>query len=169
MAGISGNGTKTSTLQYLTRKSFWELRFSWPSSPSPSLGPWSPYDYEEFAGRGYQPPSKEHWFGTTIMGRDVFTQVVFGLRSTLLVGFLAGTIASAIGLVVGFVSGFFSGKAPDEGLMALTNIFMVIPSLTLLIILSAYLPYRGIATQAIIVAATAWPWTARAVRLRPYP
>src|SRR5690554_1538422 len=124
----------------------------------------TPYDYEEFAGPGYQRPSKTHWFGTTIMGRDVFTQVVYGLRSTLLVGFLAGTIASAIGLVVGFVSGFFSGRAPDEGLMMLTNMFMVLPSLALLIILSAYLPYRGIVTQSLIVAATAWPWTARAVR-----
>ena len=94
----------------------------------------------------------------------MFTQVVYGLRSTLLVGFLAGTIASAIGLVVGFVSGFFSGRAPDEGLMMLTNMFMVLPSLALLIILSAYLPYRGIVTQSLIVAATAWPWTARAVR-----
>ena len=124
----------------------------------------TPYDYEEFAGPGYQRPSKTHWFGTTIMGRDVVTQVVYGLRSTLLVGFLAGTIASAIGLVVGFVSGFFSGRAPDEGLMMLTNMFMVLPSLALLIILSAYLPYRGIVTQSLIVAATAWPWTARAVR-----
>ena len=124
----------------------------------------TPYDYEEFAGPGYQRPSKTHWFGTTIMGREVFTQVVYGLRSTLLVGFLAGTIASAIGLVVGFVSGFFSGRAPDEGLMMLTNMLMVLPSLALLIILSAYLPYRGIVTQSPIVAATAWPWTARAVR-----
>src|SRR5690554_5124710 len=129
------------------------------------FGPlFTPYGYEEFAGPGYRPPSKEHWFGTTIMGRDVFTQVVYGLRSTLLVGFLAGTIASAVGLVVGFVSGFFSGRAPDEGLMMLTNMFMVLPSLALLIILSAYLPYRGIVTQSLIVAATAWPWTARAVR-----
>jgi len=124
----------------------------------------TPYGYDDFAGPGYRPPSREHWFGTTIMGRDVFTQVVYGLRSTLLVGFLAGTIASAIGLVVGFVSGFFSGRAPDEGLMMLTNMFMVLPSLAILIILSAYLPYRGIVTQSLIVAATAWPWTARAVR-----
>jgi peptide/nickel transport system permease protein len=129
------------------------------------VGPYlTPYDYEEFAGAGYLPPSKDHWFGTTLMGRDVFTRVVYGLRSTLLVGFLAGTIASAIGLVVGFVSGYYSGKAADEGLMMLTNVFMVIPSLAILIILSAYLPYRGIVTQSLIVAATAWPWTARAVR-----
>ncbi len=124
----------------------------------------TPYDYEEFAGAGYLPPSKEHFFGTTINGRDVYTQVVYGLRSTLLVGFLAGTIASIIGLLVGFLSGYHGGKVLDESLMMLTNIFMVIPSLALLIILSAYLPYRGIATQSIIVAATAWPWTARAVR-----
>lgn len=129
------------------------------------IGPFlTPYDYEEFAGAGYAPPSKDHYFGTTLMGRDVFTRVVYGLRSTLLVGFLAGTIATAVGLVIGFISGYYSGQAPDEGLMMLTNIFMVIPTLALLIILSAYLPYRGIMTQSLIVGFTAWPWTARAVR-----
>ena len=56
----------------------------------------TPYDYEDYAGAPYLTPSPAHWFGTTIMGKDVFTQTVYGLRSTLLVGFIAGTIATLL-------------------------------------------------------------------------
>jgi peptide/nickel transport system permease protein len=122
------------------------------------------YDYEEFAGAGYLPPSSEHFFGTTIMGKDVYTRTVLGLRSTILVGLIAGTIATLLGCIIGFVSGYYGGKFIDEALMMLTNIFLVIPTLALLIILSAYLEYRGIMTMCLIVGFTAWPWTARAVR-----
>lgn len=124
----------------------------------------TPYGYDDFAGEGYLPPSKTHLFGTTLMGKDVFTRTVYGLRSTLAVGFMAGTIATLIGCVIGFVAGYYGGKFWDEALMMMTNIFLVIPTLALLIILAAYLPYRGIFTISIIVGVTAWPWTARAVR-----
>jgi len=122
------------------------------------------YDYEDFAGPGYMPPSKDFWFGTTLMGKDVFTRVVYGLRSTFVVGFVGGTIATFVGLIIGFLAGYYSGKLTDEVLMMITNIFLVIPTLALLIILSAYLPYRGILSQSVIIGLTAWTWTARAVR-----
>lgn len=129
------------------------------------LGPLlTSYEYDEFAGEGYLSPSSEHFFGTTIMGKDVYTRTVLGLRSTIIVGLIAGTIATIIGCLVGFVSGYYGGKIIDEILMMMTNIFLVIPSLALLIIISAYLPYRGITVMSFIVALTAWPWTARAVR-----
>ncbi|HBL36885.1 MAG TPA: ABC transporter permease [Firmicutes bacterium] len=124
----------------------------------------TPYEYEEYAGDPYLAPSKEHWFGTTIMGKDVFTRTVYGLRSTLVVGFLAGTIATLIGCVIGFVAGYYGGSLFDEFLMMMTNIFVVIPQLALLIVISAVLEARGIVLMSVIVAATAWPWTARAVR-----
>ncbi|MBF8436203.1 ABC transporter permease [Halanaerobiaceae bacterium Z-7014] len=124
----------------------------------------SPYGYNEYAGEGYLPPSSDHYFGTTIDGRDVFTRTVYGLRSTLLVGAIAGTIATLIGCIVGFLSGYFGGTIFDETLMMLTNIFVVIPQLALLIVIAAFLEVRGVVAMAIIVAITAWPWTARAVR-----
>ena len=124
----------------------------------------TPYEYEEYAGDPYLAPSKEHWFGTTIMGKDVFTRTVYGLRSTLVVGFLAGTIATLIGCAIGFVAGYYGGSLFDEFLMMMTNIFVVIPQLALLIVISAVLEARGIVLMSVIVAATAWPWTARAVR-----
>ncbi len=124
----------------------------------------TPYGYDDFAGEGYLPPSRTYLFGTTLMGKDVFTMVVYGLRSTIVVGFVGGTIATIVGLIIGFLAGYYGGKFIDESLMMLTNIFLVIPTLALLIILAAYLPYRGIFTESIIVGLTAWPWTARGVR-----
>ncbi len=124
----------------------------------------SPYEYNEYAGAGYLPPSSQHFFGTTIDGRDVFTRTVYGLRSTLLVGAIAGTIATLVGSVIGFVSGYYGGTIFDELLMMLTNIFVVIPQLALLIVIAAFLEVRGVVIMAVIVSLTAWPWTARAVR-----
>ncbi|HEY8543092.1 MAG TPA: ABC transporter permease, partial [Pseudothermotoga sp.] len=106
---------------------------------------------------------KQHWLGTNTFGQDLFTQTVYGLRSSLLVGLLGGGLATVVGLIVGFMAGYKGGWF-DEFLMMLTNILMVIPTLALLIIIAAYLPYRGVFIQSVIIGLTAWPWTARAVR-----
>ncbi|MFW5719264.1 MAG: ABC transporter permease [Halanaerobium sp.] len=124
----------------------------------------TPYEYGEYAGEGYLPPSTDHFFGTTIDGRDVFTRTVYGLRSTLLVGAIAGTLATLVGCIIGFVAGYYGGTIFDELLMMLTNIFVVIPQLALLIVIAAFLEVRGVVVMAVIVSLTAWPWTARAVR-----
>jgi len=117
----------------------------------------------EYVGQGYQPPSRDHWLGTTTFGQDVFTQLVYGIRSSFFVGLVGGGIATIIGLIIGFLAGYEGGWI-DELLMMLTNILLVIPTLALLIIVAAYLPYRGVFIQSIIIGLTAWPWTARAVR-----
>jgi len=122
------------------------------------------YDYEEFAGAPYANPSFQHLMGTSIFGRDVFSQVLYGLRSTFVVGFVGGTLGTVIGLIIGFFAGYRSGSMLDEILMMMINILLVIPTIALLIILSAYLPYRGVITQSMIIGFTSWPWVARAVR-----
>ncbi len=114
-------------------------------------------------GIPYSPPSSRHWLGTNSFGQDVFMQLVFGLRSSLLIGIIGGGLATLIGLVIGFVSGY-SGGMMDELLMMLTNIMLVIPTMAVLIIIAAYLPYRGVLIESIIIGLTGWPWTARAVR-----
>ncbi|MFN2340053.1 MAG: ABC transporter permease [Halanaerobium sp.] len=124
----------------------------------------SPYEYNEYVGAGYLPPSSDHFFGTTIDGKDVFTRTVYGLRSTLLVGAIAGTIATLLGCIIGFLSGYYGGTIFDETLMMFTNIFVVIPQLALLIVIAAFLEVRGVVIMAVIVSLTSWPWTARAVR-----
>lgn len=73
------------------------------------------------------PPSAEHWFGTTQFGQDLFTQFVYGIRSTFLVGFLGGGIAAVIGMTIGFVAGYKGGWI-DEVLNMLTNVVLVLPT-----------------------------------------
>ncbi|HPE69988.1 MAG TPA: ABC transporter permease [Thermotogota bacterium] len=125
------------------------------------------YEPLDYAGPGYRSPSAEFWLGTTTFGQDVYAQFVYGLRSSFLVGLLGGGVATLVGLLVGFFAGY-KGGWPDEVLMMITNIMMVIPTVALLIIIAAYLPYRGVVIQGIIIGLTAWPWTARAVRAQTF-
>lgn len=120
-------------------------------------------DSTDFVGPHNQPPNTEFVLGTTSLGQDVMAQMVEGSRNSLIVGFLAGGIGTLIGLLIGFVSGY-KGGIIDEILMMITNIFLVIPTIAILIILAAYLPYRGIVIESILIGCTAWPWVARAVR-----
>lgn len=129
------------------------------------IGPYISYykDPLEYVSMSNLPPSRENWLGTTTFGQDVFTQFVYGLRSTFFIGLFGGGLATIIGLLIGFIAGYKGGLL-DDLLMMLTNILIVIPTLALLIIIAAYLPYRGIGIQSVIIGLTAWPWTARAVR-----
>jgi peptide/nickel transport system permease protein len=114
-----------------------------------------------------EPPSKEYWLGTTAPGQDVFAQFVYGLRSSFVVGALAAAIASVIGMAVGFVSGYRGGVL-DDLLSMLTNIVLVIPTLAVLIIVSAYLSVGSLRTEAILIGLTSWPWAARAIRAQTF-
>jgi peptide/nickel transport system permease protein len=113
-----------------------------------------------------QGPSGAHWLGTTQSGQDVLSQLLIGARSTVVIGFLAGTIATILSVVVGVAAGYFGGLA-DDLLSMLTNVFLVIPGLPLLIVLAAYLP-PGTGSNpfviALIVSVTGWAWGARVLR-----
>ncbi len=111
----------------------------------------------------YDSPSKEAWLGTDNFGRDVFTQLMYGTRTSLIIGFIAGIVATAIGLVIGTVAGFRGGNT-EEGLMAITNVMLTIPSIVILILISLALSNRSIIVMGFIIGVVSWPWTARAVR-----
>jgi peptide/nickel transport system permease protein len=108
-----------------------------------------------------------YWFGTTLLGQDVYAQFVNGLRLAFIVGILGGGIASLIGMLVGFVAGY-RGGAVDEVLNMITNIVLVIPTFALLLVIAAYLKVRGITTEAIFIGCTSWPWAARALRAQTF-
>ncbi|MGJ6979389.1 ABC transporter permease [Aestuariimicrobium soli] len=101
--------------------------------------------------------------GTDNEGQSVVANLVYGTRTSLLVGLIAGLVASAIGLVIGLVAGYAGGMI-EEILMGLTNIVLAIPGIVIVILLSVSLPSRGIITLALVIGITSWPWTARAVR-----
>ncbi|GAA2204074.1 ABC transporter permease [Nonomuraea monospora] len=121
----------------------------------------------EYGPKPMNPPSGEHWFGTTTFGQDVFVQFVHGLRSTFAVGVIGGGIAAVIGMVVGFVAGYRGGLV-DEVLNMLTNIILVIPTLAVLLIINAYLGIRSVAVQGLFIGLTQWPWAARAIRAQTF-
>lgn len=132
------------------------------------IGPFTTeFDPTDYAGPGYQSPNSEFIMGTTFFGQDVYSQFVYGLRSSFAVGITGGLLATGIGLLIGFFAGYKGGWI-DEILMMFTNVMMVIPTIALLIIIAAYLPYRGVTIQGVIIGLTAWPWTARAVRAQTF-
>lgn len=113
--------------------------------------------------RGHQPPSADLIFGSTRAGKDIFSQVLYGGRISMLVAFTAATMTTIIALAVGVSSGYFGGKI-DETLMAFTNVLLVFPQLPLLIILAAFLGQVGPFIIALILGLTSWPWGARVMR-----
>src|SRR5688500_7906692 len=115
-------------------------------------------------GLAYMPPSSEHWLGTDHLGLDMLSLLVLGLRSSLYVGLLAGSVATVVGTLIG-VYGGYKGGLLDDVLTVLTNLFLVIPQLIILILLSASLQEgRSRTLIALIIGFTAWTWSARAVR-----
>jgi peptide/nickel transport system permease protein len=103
--------------------------------------------------------------GTDNFGRDVLTELVTAIRVSLLIGFVAGIVATLIGLTLGLLAGYVGGMV-DDIIMFITNLFTVIPSLVLLILISFSIGQenRGPTTIAIVIGVTSWYWTARAVR-----
>lgn len=103
--------------------------------------------------------------GTDNFGRDVLTELVAATRVSLQIGFVAGIIATLIGLVLGLLSGYVGGIV-DDIIMFITNLFIVIPGIVLLILISFSIGQenRGAFTIAVVIGLTSWVWTARAVR-----
>jgi peptide/nickel transport system permease protein len=115
-------------------------------------------------GLPYQPPSPGHWLGTDHMGVDMVSLLVAGLGSSLYVGCLAGLVATTVGTLIGVYGGYKGGWL-DDLLTVATNLFLVIPNLILLILLSSSLQEgRSLTLIALIIGCTAWTWSARAVR-----
>jgi peptide/nickel transport system permease protein len=111
----------------------------------------------------YSGPTAANWFGTTGNGQDVFSQMIYGSRITLMVGLAAGALATLVAVTIGLVAGYRPG-AVDEVLSFITNLALVIPALPLMIILAAYLQGRSIWTIVLVVAFTSWATGARVIR-----
>ena len=110
-----------------------------------------------------QAPSLHHLFGTTDQGVDVFAQVAWGARQSLLLGAIAAVIATALGTVLGLTAAY-AGGIVDELIMLVTNVFFVIPTIPLLIDVTAFLHKKGMLTMALVIACTLWAFEARILR-----
>jgi len=101
-------------------------------------------------------------FGTNGQGQDVFSQTIWGARQTLFVGFSAGIIVVVIGALIGGIAGFYGGRV-DDFLSLITNIFLVMPGLPLMVILASWLPPSPGTLLGVLVL-TGWSWNARVIR-----
>jgi peptide/nickel transport system permease protein len=115
------------------------------------------------AGMPFEPPSAQFWLGANGEGQDMLAQLLYGLRASLYVGLAAGLVATTVGTLIGVFSGYKGGLV-DNLLTMVTNLFLVIPSLIILILVSNSIQKRSLGLVAIIIGATTWTWTARAVR-----
>ncbi|WP_449386606.1 ABC transporter permease [Cellulomonas soli] len=125
------------------------------------IAPYGPLEKDFDALR--QPPSGAHWLGTTHMGEDVFSQIVYGTRGVLIVGFSAGVIATLVAVVVGVAAGYVAGWR-SESLSAITNVFLVLPGLPLMIIVASQYDNPSLLLIAAVLAITGWAWGARVLR-----
>jgi peptide/nickel transport system permease protein len=127
---------------------------------APVLAPHSPHSTDFTPYRG---SSGTNWFGTTGDGEDVFSQMIYGARVSLIVGLAAGLIATLVAVTIGLIAGYRPGFV-DEVLSFVTNLALLIPGLPLMIIIAAYAPSQSIWTIVFVIALTSWATGARVIR-----
>jgi peptide/nickel transport system permease protein len=110
-----------------------------------------------------QSPSWHHFFGTTDQGTDIWSQVVWGTRNSLFLGAAAATLATVLAASLGILAAY-SGGWIDDVINFATNVFLVIPTIPLLIVASAYLKNRGALSMILILGLTLWAFEARILR-----
>ncbi len=129
------------------------------------VGPLVVGDPHAISTNAFAPPGPAHWLGTTQTGEDVWTQVAYGTRGSLIIGFTVGILATVLSAFFG-VLGAYLGGALDEGFALITNVALVIPGIPLVIVIGNYVPtnQRGLLLIALVLAITSWAGSARVLR-----
>jgi peptide/nickel transport system permease protein len=120
-----------------------------------------PNDFNLLAAR--QAPSWNHLFGTTDQGSDIFSQVVVGARRSLLLGAAAGALATGVAAILG-ITAAYAGGVVDDAVNFLINVFLTIPPIPLVVVVSGYLKDRGMGTMILVLAIVLWAFEARILR-----
>ncbi len=131
---------------------------------APWLAPFSP-DAQPFDGLSLEgaplPPGPKYWLGTDTLGRDLLSRLLYGARTSLVIGLVANGVAVVIGMIVGIVAGYLSGFA-GGALMRFTDLMMAFPALLLAIVLAALLR-PSLWIVAMVIALVNWVQVARIV------
>jgi peptide/nickel transport system permease protein len=129
----------------------------------PLVTPYDPSYQNPAPSLSLHAPDSAHLLGTTQSGQDVLSQLLVGIRLTLELALIVGVVATAVAVIVGVTAAFLGGVW-DEVLSLLTNVFLVIPALPLLIVLLGYLQTKGQAATILVLSVLGWPWGARVIR-----
>jgi peptide/nickel transport system permease protein len=108
-------------------------------------------------------PSGEHWLGTTMLGQDIYAQLIYGTRESLVIALVAGLFATILAVLVGVSAAYLGGFA-DDGLSMLTNVFLVLPTFPLIIILATYAGKGNLSVILIVLVVTGWSYGANQMR-----
>ena len=129
----------------------------------PLVTPYDPSYQNPSPSASMNAPSAAHLLGTTQTGQDVLSQLLVGIRLTLELAIIVGVVATVLAVVVGVAAAYLGGFW-DELLSLITNVFLVIPALPLLIVLLSYPSLRGEWPTIIVLSGLGWPWGARVIR-----
>lgn len=110
-----------------------------------------------------EPPQAKHPLGTDVLGRDILALLVEATLNSSKIGLIAATIGTMVGALIGFISGYYGGVI-DGALRLITDVFLSVPSLLFLILISALVRVVTVEMMALLIAAFSWPWPARQVR-----
>jgi peptide/nickel transport system permease protein len=129
------------------------------------VGPFFVQDPTAIRDIGLTGPSAQHWLGTTQTGQDVFAQLAWATRGSLQIGLIVGILATALSAFFGILGAYIGGFA-DEAFSLFSNVFLVIPGLPLVIVISGFVPQeqRGLWTIGIVLAITGWAASSRVLR-----
>lgn len=130
------------------------------------FGPYlAPYPINKLGFTTWLKPTAGHWLGTDSYGQDVLSQLIYGTRTSFLVGLCAGALATVtvLGVTVGLLAGYKGGWI-GEVLMRFVDLFNIIPALVLLIILASFLPSVSVTTTILIIGMISWLGMARSIR-----
>jgi peptide/nickel transport system permease protein len=109
------------------------------------------------------PPSGDHWLGTTALGQDIWAQLVYGTRQSLLIAVVAGLCATVLSVLIG-VSAAYLGGIADDILSMVTNIFLILPTFPLIIILATYAGKGTLTVILVVLVLTGWSYGANQLR-----
>ncbi len=123
----------------------------------------APYDPNKLAFQQMLQPSPQHLLGTTGAGQDIFSQLIWSTRETLVLAVVAGVMATLISVLVGVTAAYLGGMW-DHALNLFTDVFLVIPTLPLMIVISAYAQNHGLGVLIGVIVVTGWSYGARQLR-----
>jgi peptide/nickel transport system permease protein len=130
---------------------------------APAIAPYDPYERVQVTpGDILTPPDRSHLLGRDDAGKDVLSQLIYGARVSLTVGFAASFMSMVIGTTVGVTAGYFGGRIGNL-LMRVVDFLMVIPDLPLMLVIIAVMG-RGLWNIVLVIGLLGWTYTARLVR-----
>jgi len=130
---------------------------------APVVSPYNPSDQLDIIRLKTQPPSLQHWFGTDIYSRDVFSRVVHGARVSLSIAFLAASFSALVGTAYGAIAGYVGG-ALDDLMMRVVDAILSIPRILLLLFIVAWWNGLSVPSLVLLFGLTGWFGVCRLVR-----